>query len=341
MTEHTYLLEYIWIDAYNNLRSKTKIMKCDDGLNVENCPYWTFDGSSTGQAESNDSDVILKPCKLYLNPLIEKKDNMSGYLVLCETYDKDRNPHKTNYRWNCRKMTDKIDIKLDPWFGIEQEYIIYDRVTMKPYMWNSNTMVQGPYYCGCGGDRALGRQIAEKHVELCLKIGLKICGINAEVTPSQWEFQIGPLSALDISDELWIARYLLNRISEEFGCWINYHPKPMKDYNGSGCHTNFSTFQMRQDNGYDEIIKACQKLSQKHAEHLMEYGEYNDIRLTGHHETSNIHQFSYAEGNRGSSIRIPLHVVNDKKGYLEDRRPGSNMDPYRVTSIILKSVCLD
>ena len=342
-----YLLEYIWIDAYDCPRSKTKVILLNRSsmLTIEDLPDWTYDGSSTGQAEGHDSDVILKPCALFNDPFRQSTALRECYLVLCETYNKDLTPHETNYRSNCKKIVSELDLTVDAWFGIEQEYIIYDKETGFPYQWknwvNPGCGPQGPYYCSCGGDRTFGRSIVEKHLDLCLQAGLMICGINAEVMPSQWEFQIGPLNALEVSDQLWVARYILNRVTEEYGCWINYHPKPCKEWNGSGCHTNFSTLAMRQENGYCHIIEACNKLANRHQQHLEVYGEHNELRLTGHHETSNMKNFNYAEGHRGCSVRIPLGVVNDQKGYLEDRRPASNMDPYRVTSKILSTVCLD
>jgi glutamine synthetase len=389
-----YYYEYIWIDAFENLRSKIKILdyppyktnqwrpfdklKLQDGktrpnpglsdesmrLHVDNCldlPEWNFDGSSTGQAKGYKSDVILKPVYVCRDPFRNfefldedrKRDDISinprhAYLVLCETYNPDGTPHITNTRYKC-KTTTHITKDEDAWFGIEQEYIIYDNKTNLPLGWlapdwpSSLYEGQGPYYCGVGGDKAFGRHIAEKHLEYCLSAGLKICGINAEVTPAQWEFQLGPLDALEISDQLWLARYILNRITEEYSCTIEYHPKPMEKWNGSGAHTNFSTKKMREPGGIIKIIDACEKLRLKHAEHLEVYGnvEENKLRLTGNHETASFDKFTYGVSDRGASIRIPLNVHNEKCGYLEDRRPSSRMDPYLVTERILRTVCLE
>ena len=350
MEEKRFILEYIWIDAFNRLRSKSRVINLikETGaeLCVEDIPEWTYDGSSTGQATGFNSDVILKPCSLFNDPFRQSNKNQKCYLVLCETYDNHGSPHATNNRSHCRRVLSQTKvINNELWYGLEQEYVIYDRLTMLPYKWKSlsdpGCGPQGPYYCSCGGDRAFGREIVEEHMQCCIEAGLKFGGINAEVMPSQWEFQIGPLDGLAASDQLWIARYILDRVSEKYGCWINLHPKPiLGDWNGSGCHTNVSTKTMRMDGGYGEIISACQKLEKCHQEHLKVYGDHNELRLTGHHETASMTKFSYGDAHRGCSIRIPLGVVKDNKGYLEDRRPASNIDPYLVTAKLAETLCL-
>lgn len=352
----SYCVEYIWIDGFNTLRSKTKMLTVEHGHYypkelLKILPEWNFDGSSTGQAEGKKSDIILKPVYVVLDPFREDKTpgEYFGFLALCETFNADGTPHVTNKRAKC-KETYELAESFEPLFGIEQEYIIYNNDF--PYKWHNNGIVkytetgityvkQGPYYCGAGGNVAFGREIAEKHLQYCNKIDMSICGINAEVTPSQWEFQIGPINGLELADQLWIARYILNRIAEEYNCWINYHPKPLEQFNGSGLHTNFSTNKMRES--YDYIIEACEKLSTRHEEHLEIYGnpEENKMRLTGAHETACFNKFSYGVSDRGASVRIPLNVFNEKKGYIEDRRPPSNADPYMIVEKILNTVCLE
>ena len=334
--------EYIWIDAFDNLRSKLKVIEIVKSNNndIYILPEWNFDGSSTGQSIGKLSDVILKPVSYYNNPFITWCDSI---LVLCECYTKDDLPHETNNRIKCIETFNKC-INEDSLFGIEQEYFIFGKDNL-PYKWKNyldpGCGSQGPYYCGIGGDRSFGREISNKHLELCIKAGLKIGGTNSEVVASQWEYQIGPLNAIEVSDQLWISRYILQRVSEDYDCYISFHPKPLKgDWNGSGGHTNFSTKKMREENGLVEIEKACVKLSTKHNEHIKIYGKYNDERLSGLHETSSMNDFSWGVSDRGKSIRIPLNVYKSNCGYLEDRRPASNLDPYLVTEIIMNTVIL-
>ncbi|AYV83835.1 MAG: glutamine synthetase [Hyperionvirus sp.] len=335
------VLEYIWIDANNNLRSKGRVSDVEFKT-VEELPYWIFDGSSTRQAVGFDSDVILRPVSMFPDPF---RKGLGGFLVMCETFDKNGEAHVTNKRIGCAKsMSDAGVVEQEVWFGIEQEYILYERDMKKPLKWVSQDEPglgeQGPYYCAVGADRAFGRKIVEAHLEMCIYAKLKIGGINGEVMPSQWEYQLGPLPGLVISDQLWVSRYILNRVCEMFDCCVSFLPKPLKEWNGSGAHTNFSTKKMRAENGLEEIKKACIKLGGKHKEHLEVYGENNIVRLTGMHETASFHKYSYGIGDRGASVRIPLLVFKDKKGYLEDRRPAANMDPYLVTEILVRTICM-
>lgn len=352
LVQNKILLEYVWIDSNNNTRSKIKIIpKPSTKIRLEDISEWNFDGSSTGQAEGKESDILIRPCAIYTNPFV---NYIEGYLVMCDCWNKDGTPHETNHRIKLVETYLKCADK-EPIFGIEQEYIMFERnynkdiklnkSISKPYKWIEHDEPgmgsQGPYYCGVGGGVCFGREISEKHLEMCLMAGLQICGTNAEVMASQWEYQIGPLSPLEVSDQLWISRYILNKISEQYSCVISFHPKPYKgDWNGSGGHTNFSTKEMRESGGINYIIDACEKLSLTHKIHMEVYGKNNNERLTGLHETSSIDDFSWGISNRGKSIRIPLNVAKDKCGYLEDRRPAANLDPYLVCNALCNSVCL-
>ena len=332
--------EYIWIDGYmptQNLRSKTKVV---DGpiKDISELPNWGFDGSSTLQADGNDSDCMLKPVSFIPDP-IRKGDHI---LVMCEVFNADESVHKSNYRAKLRELDKKYKDQ-ECWFGIEQEYTFME-TDDKPYGWPDNGFPapQGKYYCGVGCEQVYGRDIVETHLEACLWAGLEMSGINAEVMPAQWEYQVGPLGPLAVSDQLWFARWIMRRISEEWGVMVSIEPKPMKgDWNGAGAHTNFSTKAMRSPGGIKEIEMACEKLGKKHNDHIAIYGSDNEQRLTGLHETCSINDFRWGNSDRGASIRIPMGTYNDGCGYLEDRRPAANMDPYRVCTALMETVCAE
>lgn len=333
---------YVWIDGTaENLRCKTKTLNFEP-KHAEECPIWNFDGSSTGQAEGSNSDVYLYPAALFNDPFRKGKNK----LLLCETYKYNKTPTDTNNRKSCKEV---MEMAKDhhPWFGIEQEYTLLDR-DGHPFGWPKNGYPgpQGPYYCGVGADKVYGRDIVEAHYRACMYAGIKIAGTNAEVMPAQWEFQVGPCEGIDMGDHLWMARFILHRVSEDFGVIVSFDPKPMPgDWNGAGAHCNYSTESMRQPGGLKVIEDAIEKLSKNHKKHIMAYdpknGEDNMRRLTGLHETSSIDEFSAGVANRGASVRIPRQVGEDGMGYLEDRRPSSNCDPYKVTEMIVRTTILD
>ncbi|MCB9350297.1 MAG: glutamine synthetase beta-grasp domain-containing protein [Lewinellaceae bacterium] len=329
-------LEYIWLDGYKptqSLRSKTKIIKDFSG-ELDDCPMWSFDGSSTEQAPGNSSDCLLKPVAIYPDPA-----RKSAYLVMCEVLNADGTPHPTNGRAHID------DGDNDFWFGFEQEYFLWDLETDKPYGFPASGFPapQGPYYCGVGAGKAYGREIIEEHLDLCIDAGLNVEGINAEVATGQWEFQIFAKGAQDAGDQIWVARYLLERTAEKYGLGINWHCKPVSgDWNGSGMHANFSNSLLRNAGSkeiYDKVCSAFGASPEVIKAHIDVYGADNHLRLTGLHETQSIDKFSYGISDRGASIRIPVVTVeNGWKGYLEDRRPNSAADPYKVAARIIKTV---
>ncbi|KAK2888524.1 hypothetical protein Q8A73_019972 [Channa argus] len=305
-------------------------------------PEWNFDGSSTYQAEGSNSDMYLVPVHMFRDPFTLDPNK----LVLCEVLKYNRLPAETNHRANCNKVMEQIK-EHGIWFGMEQEYTLLG-TDGHPFGWPTQgyPAPQGPYYCGVGANNAYGRDIVESHYKACLYAGVKIYGTNAEVMPSQWEFQVGPCEGIDMGDHLWVARFLLHRVCEDFGVVATLDPKPMTgNWNGAGCHTNVSTKQMREKGGLEHIEKAIEKLGKKHDEHIALYdpheGKDNMRRLTGHHETSNIKDFSAGVANRGASIRIPRQVGHEKMGYFEDRRPSANCDPYAVTMAIARTCLLE
>jgi len=333
---------YVWIDGSGeNLRSKTRTVDFYP-KEASELPIWNFDGSSTGQAEGSNSDVYLHPVALYRDPfrLGENK------IVLCDTYKHNKKPTETNHREQCLQAMVGAATQ-HPWFGMEQEYTLLD-TDGHPFGWPKNGFPgpQGPYYCGVGANKVFGRDIVEAHYRACLYAGISISGENAEVMPAQWEFQVGPCEGIKMGDDLWMARYFLHRVAEDFNVCVSLDPKPIPgDWNGAGMHTNFSTLAMRNPKGIEIIESAIEKLSKRHEKHIAAYdpkeGKDNERRLTGLHETSSIHDFSAGVANRGCSIRIPRDCAENKMGYLEDRRPSSNADPYKVSEVLVRTICLD
>ncbi len=325
-----YKAEYIWIDGAKptaKLRCKTRVLAMG-----EQPPIWGFDGSSTGQAQGHASDCVLKPVFQCPDPIRGGDD----ILVLCEVLDTDMKPHPSNTRAACSSAAEKY-AGHEMIYGIEQEYTLFDGI--KPLGWPDNGFPapQFGYYCGVGADEVYGRAIVEAHLEACLEAGLMISGINAEVMPAQWEFQVGPCSATEVSDQLWMARWLLYRIAEDFGVSATLNAKPVKgDWNGAGAHTNFSTRKMR--DSIEACTAAAESLRPRHDLHITNYGHGIEERLTGQHETCSYKEFKYGVSDRGSSIRIPWQVAREGKGYIEDRRPNANIDPYVVTRLILEGV---
>ena len=338
----TYRAEYIWIDGAeptHGIRSKTKIVDDDETQpGVENLPIWGYDGSSTNQATGDNSDVVIRPVFTCPDPIRGGDD----ILVLCETLiAEDLSPHPTNTRAAAQAAQEKYaDHEL--LFGLEQEYTLMDPATNWPagFPETGFPRPQGPYYCAVGADRISGRDLIEEHTTACIEAGLKISGTNAEVMPGQWEFQIGPLDTIAVGDHIWMARYLIWRLSENHDVVVTLDAKPMSgDWNGAGMHANVSTKAMRES--YDAIIAACEALGAEGVpkKHLAVYGHGIEQRLTGAHETQRYDQYSYGVSDRGASVRIPWQVEKDGKGYIEDRRPNANADPYEVSAQLANTLC--
>ena len=366
---------YIWLDGTTptqeeptltqQTRAKTRVIEVwdsEDGVPVPNLPNWSFDGSSTGQATGQNSDCILKPVHYVLDPF--QKEGL-GFLVLCEVLDAEGQPHVSNTRSRLTTILNEGAAKTEGWFGFEQEYFLYypdgeNRGATNGLImgWPGDTepAPQGPYYCGTGAENVVGREIAMRHLRYCMEAGLLIYGLNAEVALGQWEFQVGhrglssdtdEANALIASDHLWLARYILDRVAEAYGLAVSYDPKPRQgDWNGSGLHTNFSTWATREPNqGRNElgipknIATIIDALGETHKEHMAVYGVGNEARMTGEHETCNYNEFEYGDADRGASIRIPRDVMTNGCGYIEDRRPAANADPYLVTRQLLATSC--
>lgn len=341
------LAEYIWLDGTSptqELRSKSKVIEYGKEVTLDAFTEWGFDGSSTNQAEGGNSDCILNPVSFVKDPIRGE----GNYLVMCEVMNVDGTPHSTNSRAKLQKILEAGGASHDPWVGFEQEYTLFEGT--HPLEWPAEGYPgpQGPYYCGVGASRVSGRALVEDHTKACIDAGIMIYGINAEVMPAQWEFQIGyrgikseSADPLTVSDHLWMARWLLARIGENYGINASLSPKPIKgDWNGAGKHTNFSTKETRDPKlGKNAIADAITKLEGKHSDHIRLYGAGLEERLTGLHETCHITEFRAGTSDRGASIRIPAGVAEKGYGYIEDRRPAANADPYVVSARLVATVC--
>ena len=344
---NTFICEYIWLDGCNNLRSKIRVIKLEfqNSMTFNKLPEWNFDGSSTNQANSDgNTEVILKPVKMYADKykLISNCSSCREYFfVLCETYNIDGTPHATNSRHHAKQIFDTYSDE-KPWFGLEQEYLMNGNGLVQ--ISATNNPNKNNNYCRIFLSN-IQRKIMTEHLNYCIETGLIISGTNAEVSPTQWEFQIGPCEGIQSGDQVIMARFFLERIAEKYDVEISYHPKPRDDINGSGCHINFSTENTRNkfDNngktGLTYIYNYIENLRQCHSEMNTVYGENNHLRLTGKHETSSFNSFTSGIGTRNTSIRIPNETNKQHCGYLEDRRPGANIDPYKATSMLfIKSI---
>ena len=333
------IAEYVWIDGNEGLRSKARVLNASPS-EPSDLPEWNYDGSSTNQAPGADSEVILKPQAIYPDPF----RGQPHILVMCDTYTPQGEPLPTNTRYACADVMKRAAAE-EPWFGLEQEYFIMNPETGRPLGWpaEGEPPAQGPYYCGVGGNMMDGRNIVDAHMKACIYAGIKVSGINAEVAPGQWEYQVGPAIGIEQGDMLWMSRYILQRCCEMRGLSVNYDPKPVKgDWNGTGCHANFSTLSMRQPGGYEKaIVPALEKLSKKHAEHIAAYGAGNEQRLTGKHETASIETFKWGVADRGASCRVGNDTLEKGCGYFEDRRPAGNVDPYVCTRMLVQTCVLD
>ena len=331
-------LEYVWLDGYKpepNLRSKVKIVEYDKVKNAfldGNFPMWNFDGSSTNQAETGNSDCLLKPVRHYM-PSTFPLENNTVY-VLCEVLNPDGTPHESNKKSQIGEGYE------DLWFGFEQEYFIREEINGNILGHKRNILKgQGEYYCGVGHNVA-GRSFVDEHLNMCLNYGIDITGINAEVALGQWEYQVFSQGKLKGGDDLWITRYFLYKVAEKYNYHIELHPKPLLhgEWNGSGLHTNFSTDKMRHEGNEEYFMALFNAFESRHDEHIKAYGSNNNLRLTGEYETQSINKFSWGVSDRGASIRVPQDTAKEWKGYVEDRRPGSNADPYKIIREIVKSL---
>jgi glutamine synthetase len=339
----TYLVDYIWLGGNNEIRTKSRTLNINSLFpTLSDIPKWNYDGSSTGQAPSEgDTEVTLLPVYMKQSQYIRDKPYTRIIIVVCATYYADDKPLPNNH-YDFANQIFSQRTEEEPWFGLEQEYFIMDNYTRLPIGMDDHfNTPQGQFYCGVGGLNSYGRGIINQHYIDCLQYGLQISGVNQEVAVGQWEFQIGPATGIEAAHQMLIARFLLELVAERNGCYISYEPKPYPEWNGSGCHINFSTKTMREPGGLEVILSTMPKLEANHLKHIAVYGYDNEKRLTGKHETSSMNKFTWGVGTRNTSVRIGNDTYKNGCGYFEDRRPAANIDPYVTTAMIFKTAVLD
>ena len=326
------VLEYIWLDAKQNFRSKVKVNngKPYELNDISTIPIWNYDGSSTGQAEIQDSEVLLHPKKVYTHSMLTN----FPVLVLCDTYNPKTDLRTSHYDAELvfKKYKDNL-----PMFGLEQEFFMLDTITRDIPEKKNKVAQHGEYYCAIGPQCARTRPYVLDVMYTAIQLGIQITGMNYEVAPGQAELQVCNIG-LDACYDLLMVRYLLTRLGERYKIIPNFEPKILNDENGSGCHINFSTLEMRSMTNVKELHQTiqsmCKNLEQDHNIFINEYyGSGNKERLSGTCETCSFKEFKIKKGGRNASIRVP----NDGN-YFEDRRPSSNIDPYLACSKLLECV---
>ncbi|GFN88365.1 glutamine synthetase [Plakobranchus ocellatus] len=331
------LLEYVYIaedgiSVHSKCKKVTSVPK-----NVSDVPVWSYADNFPVE------DRFMKPVALYNDPFRRGQHK----IVLCEVYANDWTPAPRNFRRSCDEVMSRPEVQeAAPWFGLEQEYSITD-VNNRPLGWPSSFMPQPDsplHHEAVGMYRAFGRDLYEAHLFACMYAGINISGGNAEACPGQWEFQVGPTGGTRVSDDLWVARYILHRLSEEFGLAVSFHPKLIPGASGAcGGHVNISTKPMREEGGIRHIKAAIPRLERTHHQFLplcdAHGGLDNQARLIGFFCTAS-GNFTYGVENRDACVRISRQVAQDKKGFLEDRRPASNFDPYLVTEALVRVIVL-
>jgi glutamine synthetase len=335
--------EYIWLGDNKtiavDIRSKTRVLRAsEDVSDWKSDTLWNYDGSSTGQAQGNDSEVFLRVVKQFPDPF---RDPSKDKLLLCENEKYFANGKKIGCeRGKCAMIMEAAKTEC-PRFGLEQEFFLMDNNTNMPVGYRVKEEPQGNFYCGTIGSCIPSklRKFYEKFLENCRIATIALSGANFEVAPGQLEFQIDNYG-VTCGDHLWMARYIAQRTAQELDCYIEFATRVIEgDFNGSGCHTNFSTASMMAPGGWEYIQKqVLPKLEEKHMHHIHRYGPGNTLRLSGKHETASWKHFSWGVGSRDTSIRIPTDTKDKERGYIEDRRPSSAMNPYVVTGMIVQTI---
>lgn len=319
--------EYVWVDSKGQTRSKCKTVSAKPDTH-DDCAIWSYNGGPCGQADPKSSDVYLVPRKVFDDPV----RGAPHVLVVCESITHSMEPAAGNFRAECAEVMEKYQ-GADPWFSMEQEYVCCDD------QGNPLGCKESDNYCGRG---ALNlppkmRELMGDHYAMCLRAGIKVSGMNTEAGKGQGEFQVGPCKGINIGDHVIAARHTMHKAANKYRVAISFAPVNEGVEHASGAHMNFSCRQTRGDGGLTVIEKVGRALGRRAKEAVTLFGEDNDKRLNGAGFTSDINSFRFAVADRTASVRIPRACGIVGKGWLEDRRPSANCDPYRVATHIMKT----
>lgn len=338
MSNYTKNIDYVWLDSNRNLRTKQKIIHFNQDYDEElftlkNIPEWNYDGSSTGQASiEGNTEIILRPVYI-TSPAYTSNPENQTVIAMCDIFD--ITGKCLSYRKEAEEYFNREDVlKEDPWFGLEQEFFLFPKEKYNNGTINFNEISNKNEYCGTNRNYT-ERSIISTFVESCNIFGITLSGINSEVSPHQWEFQLFG-KGLNVCDQLYVARFILETIVEQQDYIVLYSPKINETISGSGCHVNFSTLSTRtQHTGYSVIEEYIKRFEENHMKLIDCCSEKNKERLSGKFETARWDRFTWGVGTRNTSIRVPNDTFKNKCGYLEDRRPGSDIDPY----LYCKTMC--
>nr|CAH7745052.1 unnamed protein product [Callosobruchus chinensis] len=313
-------LTYLWIDhTGENLRSKTRTLDFSPSTYKE-VPIWNFNGFHTMKAPKEKSDYYLVPVSLYNDPIRRGANK----IVLCETFDADEKPCKTNHRQKCVEALNKV-CDHEVYIGFEQDYYIMGS-DGRPFGWPpmGEPISDRQYYASMC--TVIGREITECIYRALLYAGVNVYSDCAEPAPSQWELKTNGERGVKPADDMWFSRWLMQRIAEDFGLCISFQPFVSPRWSKSGLHVTYSTKKMRDNDGMKYIQETIKKLEKCHTEMLKIYKS----TYLGDKFTSGI-------GDRTASVRIPKIVADKKKGFIEDRRPAGNADPYKIMEALIKA----
>ena len=327
-----YLNQYVWSDKYGEPRVTTKL-ESDHDINKLLC----FNGLNTGQSvDTNNSDIYIRPVQRYNNPLIKRTKELEPSIFVCELMLDENKSHSSNERNRSIKVLENYE---DVNMSFTLDFFVTKKNVPVAFLSNPPPSQQGIFYCGVGGDIAVGQECANDIFQNANRADLNVTQLSGGVAPSQWTIKLEGTAKVKLLDDLICLRYIIAKSAEKYGVTICFHPQLLKEeWNGSACLIEYSNDKMRTDKECNYIRNTVIKnLDKTHAEYVSKCGEDNNRRLIGTNNTSKNDEFTSAVGKYDCSVRIPKLTNVRGHGSIEDRRPGANMDPYVVVPYLLNA----